>query len=282
MNNPPYTRFDNSSFLAQNFTTGPGLQSHEVTAIELYIGPFPNPNPTVRIRENSSDDEPGALVATLINPASSTAIALNSFTAPSGTVLDGETTYWITLTEGADVSSIVPFGVLGTNDESGEVGWTIGDSRLQRSEETDSWESSTNVLQMSIRGPIYPVTALGALSLVANLPGTPPVALSSAFASARTSYSATVEEASTGVVLTMTPRHRAAMVRVFARGLEQTVWAVDDSRRSAVELEIGLNKIDVIVQSEDRLAAGRYRLSVLRRGLAPNLVSAVVAPRSGT
>ena len=124
VSNADYAVLSTSSrFLAQSFTTGPGLASREVTAIELYIGLFPNPNPTVRIRENSSDDEPGALVATLINPASFTVGALNSFTAPSGTVLDEETTYWITLNEGADVSSIVRFGTVGTDDESGEVGW---------------------------------------------------------------------------------------------------------------------------------------------------------------
>ena len=263
---------------AQSFTTGPGSPGHEVTEIRIYFVATV-PNPVVRLREDDGG-EPGNLVATFINPASVTR-EFNTFTAPSGTVLDAETTYWITLNEGP--SETFDYGIVSAADETGEDGWSIGDTHLVRSDETSDWGETANPIAIGISGLVYPATALGTLSLAASLPGNPPVALSRDFASERTSYSATVDGASSSVALTMTTRHPGATVQVWATGSSVVAsqtgdpWAFDVALKAAFH-----NRIDVIVTSEDAGSARRYRLRVLRRDVPPTLVSAVVAPRGAS
>ena len=88
---------------AQSFVTGPSTGGYTLSTIQIRLGDDSAlPGVTDLIAAIKADDgsgEPGALVANLANPASLTNDALNTFTAPAGTVLAPDTTYWVVVNE---------------------------------------------------------------------------------------------------------------------------------------------------------------------------------------
>ena len=80
--------------------------------------------------------------------------AWNFFTPPPNTRLNPNTTYWITVNEGV-ASGRVGFARTSGHGEYSfpDTGWSIGNSRLYRSSETDDWSSSTAPLYINIEGP---------------------------------------------------------------------------------------------------------------------------------
>ena len=140
-------------FQAQSFETGGHAAGYTVTNVQIHLnGDNSTLGTLIRIRENSSGNEPGNLVATLVNPTTlSSSNSLNTFTAPSGTVLAANTTYWITVSEGIG-SSRAFFSRTAGDGQTGESGWSIGDDRLWRSAENEGWSSSSTVFVMAING----------------------------------------------------------------------------------------------------------------------------------
>ena len=88
---------------AQSFVTGPSTGGYMLATVQIRLGDDSAlPGVTDLIAAVKADDgsgEPGALVANLANPASLTNDALNTFTAPAGTVLAPDTTYWVVVNE---------------------------------------------------------------------------------------------------------------------------------------------------------------------------------------
>ena len=97
-------------------------------------------------------------MATLTNPASLTAESLNTFLAQDTVTLDPSTTYWISVNEGILTNNAAFFRITGGDAEIGETGWTIGDSRLSRADETHSWGTDDRSLLMTIKGTAVPTT----------------------------------------------------------------------------------------------------------------------------
>ena len=123
------------AYQAQSFTTGPYDAGATITEVRLWLVTVDGRSTRVTIRENNASNEPGDLVATLMNPAFS-ADAWNTFYAPSGMTLDASTTYWITVNEGV-ASDRVSFKQTTGHGEYGDTtGWSIGNSRLSRNDET--------------------------------------------------------------------------------------------------------------------------------------------------
>ena len=107
-------------------------------------------------------------MATLANPTSLTADSLNTFLAQDTITLDPSTTYWISVNEDIPTSITTVFGISTENAETGEPGWSIGDSRLSRADETDSWYTGANSLLMTIKGnprPSFTDATLSGLTL---------------------------------------------------------------------------------------------------------------------
>ena len=142
------------AFQAQSFITGPNAAGYLLTEVRPLLNNTAGLSTSVRIRANSASDEPGDLVATLTHSGSLDARAFNTFTVPSDTRLEPNTTYWVTVNEGV-ASARVSFSRTSGHGEYSfpDTGWSIGDSRLYRSSETDDWSSSAAPLIMQLRGP---------------------------------------------------------------------------------------------------------------------------------
>ena len=112
---------------AQSFVTGASAGGFTISEVEIRLLSGGGSNTRVRIREDNGSGEPatGDPVATLTNPATLT-VGLKTFTAPPGTTLAPEKTYWISVNEVGGVA----LAVTTSDDETGETGWSIGDTRL--------------------------------------------------------------------------------------------------------------------------------------------------------
>ena len=149
-----------SAFLAQRFTTGPNASGYTIAEVGVFISNIgPTTTTVVSIRENDSSNTPGDLVATLTNPATFSNDALNMFTAPSNTTIDGVSThYWITVNDGLTSNRGNFRGTTG-DGQTGETGWSIGNARLWRSSESSAWNTDSVNLVISVRGSAGTSTA---------------------------------------------------------------------------------------------------------------------------
>ena len=142
---------------AQSFRTGTNATGYTITEVRLRLGvDVPGNNQTAAKISEDDGVEPGNVVATLTNPSSLLPEALNTFTAPAGTTLDPNETYWIVVNDGLTITNTWQYAFASGNDETGETGWEIGNDRLRRTSGTN-WSTSTSSLIMAIKGQInYP------------------------------------------------------------------------------------------------------------------------------
>ena len=163
-----------NTFEALSFETGANLDGYTVTEVDIRLGAVSGRSTSVKIRKNNADNEPGDLVATLTNPGTLTSNSLNAFTAPAGTMLAPSTTYWLTVSEGVS-GSRADIRLNDANAETGETGWSIGDSRLNRSLETSFWDTSTFSLLITIKGTVVPCDRIGCATGRPTISGVPQV-----------------------------------------------------------------------------------------------------------
>ena len=103
------------------------------------------------IKADDGSGEPGALVANLANPASLTNDALNTFTAPVGTVLAPDTTYWVVVNEERSDTHRVNLRVTAQDEEDEAFpGWSIGNNHLSKVSESGSWNHSATVSNLIV------------------------------------------------------------------------------------------------------------------------------------
>ena len=140
---------------AQSFTTGPHGTGYTLSSVRLRpFLDFTGDTGTFVTVKTDSAGRPGTLVAALGTPDDAY-VAGNFFayTAPAGTVLQAGTTYWIVLN---DEQAETDWQAWGKTASSGEdsaslPGWSIGNSRLQRS--GSSWTTApADPVQLDIRG----------------------------------------------------------------------------------------------------------------------------------
>ncbi len=212
-----------NAFEAQSFRTGTDgayVIDSVVMRMQVLVG-FPHRG-VVKIRENNTNNRPGALVAELTLQGS-LKTGNNTFTAPARTVLAKETTYWITANEGiSDNNSRGRYCSDPRNSETGKPGWSIGDDRLTRTSEPGTWTTATSSLVLSIQGRAYSSEAtLRALALADGDGGA--VALTPAFAIDEMSYTASVANAVDKITVTATPNHANAAEPEFLDGTDATL-----------------------------------------------------------
>ena len=140
--------------IAQRFTTGPNQNGYTLTSIELHIrNTFVRA--TVKLATSlpstrSSQDD--AVVAILANPAVATP-GIREFTAPPGTTLSPNTTYYVVL-DGPNGSGRVQ-GTSSNAEESGaHAGWSIGDrAHWSTGPTTRNWRLHTTYsLKLRVNG----------------------------------------------------------------------------------------------------------------------------------
>ena len=133
--------------LAQGFTTGSDSNGYSVTDIVVDLSTKPSSNATITMRLATGLPSSTTTLATLTNPASWQK-GRNTFTAPSGTYLLPDTTYYIVM-EGSSGSS----SSTTSTAESGTSGWSLGDTTYYRNaSSTGSWLSSSSMRRVEVNG----------------------------------------------------------------------------------------------------------------------------------
>ena len=141
---------------------GTGAATYTLSSVGIYLGSIPASNitPVVRIHENGmtgSFIRPGAVVATLTNPGTFQAGAVNSFNAPASTTLSASTTYWVVTTNSAATNG-TGFQVSTINssnlDSGTAAGWTLGASRFKTNITLSFWTNSNVRIRFAIRGAV--------------------------------------------------------------------------------------------------------------------------------
>ena len=255
-----------SHFQAQSFTTGANAGGYTVTEIQIHLRTI-NANQTtnVKIRDNNSSSQPGNLVATLSNPATLTAGALNTFTAPANTTLDASATYWLSVSEG-ELSKLT-YGATDGTGETGATGWSIGDTHLWRAAEgTTAWSSTTNVLVIAIHGTLSTSTTSDDASLTDlelednNSSG---ITLTPTFASATTTYTAQVVNSVDEITITPTVNDSTASYEIQNNAGTALTDADTNTTGFQVALSEGANIIKVEVTAENA-STETYTVTVTR------------------
>ena len=146
-------RSGSASISAQSIRTGGHDSGYTVSQIALHLFTVASRRTTVKLYSNSDSGEPQDLVATLVNPDTFRQTQFNTFTAPSGTMLSRNTTYWIVVNEDiGDSTQRVAYSNTGSDADTSSYGWSIGNERLIKSAQTDPWRTNTFVLSMTVKG----------------------------------------------------------------------------------------------------------------------------------
>ena len=247
---------------AQRFVTGAAAAEFIISEVQIQLAVAAGKDTTIMIKENDSNNRPSNLVATLTNPATLTSNSLNTFTAPAGTTLAANTSYWITVNEGFNEQDGVSFPITDSNAQTGEAGWSIDDGFLWKIFDTTLWYVAQQSLLIAIRGTAAvstdPVSTDATLSDLALEDGdSNPIPL--AFASDDYEYGVSVENGIDSVVLTVTKNDANAMV---------VITNDDDQTGSPEEAELGLvvgsNTLTVTVTAEDGSTTQTYTVTVTR------------------
>ena len=264
------------SKLAQRFTTGPNEGGYRLRSIGVQFGNVPAASSdvvvTIRLQTEREVDPAETAFATLTNPATFTANAVNTFTAPANTVLAASTTYFVHVEFAA--SATIDFSIGGTqstDEDSGAAeGWSIGDTGRRYTVQRGRWDVH--------RGYAYQITvagsAVGAVSSDATLSELTlsGVALSPAFASGTITYTASVDNSVSATTVTAATTHDKATRKILIGGVQDL--------NADVDLALGDNTITVEVTAEDGVTTKTYTVTVTRAAPAaaagvPNIVVAV-------
>ena len=254
-------------FQAQSFETGATTGGYTVSEVDIFFGEILGKSTIVKIREDDSGDPAtGDPVATLNNPGTFTDDSLNTFTAPAGTTLAASTTYWITVNEGISSSiNRASIRAVEGNAETGETGWSIGDSRLWRSAEgTTNWNNTPFPMMIEIRGPSGGDTTLSNDAKLSGLmledgDGNA-IPLDTDFASDDYEYEVSVVNGIDTVKLTAAKSNANARV-VITNDDDQT----GSPEEALLDLSVGSNTLTVTVTAEDTSTELIYTVNVERR-----------------
>ena len=158
---------------ATKFTTGANAAGYALSEVDIGLGrsgvtDLTGRTTVVTIRAGSGAT-PGALVATLVNPNSFTLDALNTFTAPAGTVLAANTTYFLVFNDGrgGSFSQNIPVTGAIADGQTGLTGWSINNgSRFRQT--TATWFTSTRSMRFALKGTPAPAAPTGLTATPGN------------------------------------------------------------------------------------------------------------------
>ena len=149
-------------YFAQPFTTGGNTGGYILSNVGIGVGTALGSGTIsdfrARILADSSGSPGSTVIATLTNPSSFTANAVNVFSAPGNPTLAANTTYYVEFvkTSGGELfSAIAAFDrtTSDSEDDGASSGWDIGDGTFWKSTRDASWNSSSgSVAQIRISG----------------------------------------------------------------------------------------------------------------------------------
>ena len=243
---------------AQKFVTGSSSPEFIISEVQIRLAVAAGKDTTIKIKEDTTSDRPGNLVATLTNPATLTSNSFNTFTAPAGTRLAANTSYWITVNEGITDQDGVSFSLTDSNAQTGEAGWSIDDSLLWKFAQTTLWVVGQESLLIAIRGTAGSITDATLSDLTLADVESNAVALDTTFTSDDYEYEASVANSDNAVTLSATKNDSSATVAITD----------DDDTSTPNEAELGLNvgsnTLTVTVTAEDGSTTQTYTVTVTR------------------
>ena len=250
----------------QGFTTGSALGEHTLGSVELAVSLFSGTasDMTVSIYSESSGN-PGTVVHTLTTPAS-ISVPATTFTAPSGTTLAASTTYYVVITTTG--SSLFLNSTEATaEDTGGASGWSIADDRRYTSSGT--WTTTATPLRMRINGTAGTSTDATLSGLVLN-DGTNDLTLTPTFATATTSYAASVGNDIVGndidrITVAPETTDDSATVAYLDENDAEITDADGNTEGHQVVLDVGANTIKVKVTAADDATTQTYTVVVTRQ-----------------
>ena len=151
ISNTSQTNSTTSSRLqSQPFTTGDHADGYRLTSVEIGIGNLINSDTTVRVVPNASGGEPDLSDPTQFIVLAAPTLAantVNTFTAPSNTMLAANTTYhaYVSAADNGRPDHLQRT-TSSAEDSGGASGWSIGNTRYWRSNSADAWSTSTSIL----------------------------------------------------------------------------------------------------------------------------------------
>ena len=233
-----------NSLVAQSFKTGASVGGFTISEVQLRLVSGTDKSTSVRIRQdNNGEPATGDPVAILTNPATLTGHRLNTFTAPAGTTLAPSTTYWITTNEGIPSADRAYFQATNEDAQTGETGWSIGNGRLFRSGETDSWTTQPSSLLIAIKGTTggYVASTDATLrDLAMEDDGGNEITLTPPFVTGTKSYTALVPNRVSSITLTPTVNDANATVEY----LDASDESITDTDTSTPALDAPLAVLD--------------------------------------
>ena len=143
---------------ATAFTTGGNSTGYGLTSVEVNVSDnhTSGVTPRVAIFEDSAG-APGTLFATLINPATVTAGAINTFNAPPNTILDPNTVYWLVVSNPGDAAGqgfFVKVVFSNTLDGATAMGWSMGNNVWKADIRSPTWSSHSFRLLFAVKGTV--------------------------------------------------------------------------------------------------------------------------------
>ena len=255
---------------AQSFTTGGAAQGYTLTKILIRLRGLSSTlttNSVVKIRQNSRD---GTVVATLSNPSSFAASAVNTFTAPANTALARNTTYWVTVNDDAGGNGVSIMAA--TSESSGLRGWSMGVA-YDRAMGQANWlvfgEGSRRMV-MEVRGTVTGGNSDTTLKKLGLTAGGSAVSLTPAFHKNTLRYTALVAQGVSSVTVTAEATESRARVEINA----------DDGGTKTLPVRLGRSEIQVTVESSDEAHKAFYRVTVGRGSSDATLASLGVSDGS--
>ena len=255
----PLSSFDH----AQGFATGANTHGYTLTTIEVKFDSAASTPPTT-VALHKAVAPLDAAVASLTGPTTIVA-GNNTFTAPSGTILDANTTYYIVIEGG---NATVSAASTNSDDSGGLSDWDVlSDGHFRTSTSTGNFAVSGHSKQIRVIGAIN-TTTLSTDATLSDLEleddsGTD-ITLTPTFASATTTYTANVVNSVDEITITPTVNDTTTPATYEIQNNAGTALTdADTATGFQVDLSVGANIIKVEVTAEDA-STETYTVTVTR------------------
>ena len=262
---------------AVQFTTGGNPDGYRISQVRLYIAISSGTIPRVSIYSDSAG-HPGSSLKVLTNPgAIPTSVRTEVGFGADNYKLDPTTPYWIVLERASDSGRMNYSYTDYTGEDAGSaVSWSIGDNGSSLFGGT--WSTTTggiSIPRIAVKGTVVApaVSTDATLSALALKDASDnAVALTPAFASGTTSYTATVANSVSQVKVEPTANDSNADIAYLDDG-NATLTDADTSTADVFDFDLseGSNVVKVKVTAEDSRTTKTYTITVTRQAAAPTL-----------
>ena len=142
-------------WVRSSFRTGSGSYGYTLNSVTLWFREFTqDANLFVRLHKDNAGAL-GDLITSFTNPVSiTTTAANNNFTPTTPQTLASGTDYWLVAGISSSGSGLYRWGLTNSVNQTGEPGWSIGDSSLFTGNQGLSWNTfvGASAFQFSVNG----------------------------------------------------------------------------------------------------------------------------------